>query len=134
MRRSRAPSPAGGADWRKLLVYSLLGWGLPTALTVTLLSLQLTLPVESPNHPAVGRKDCFLDDEGSIETYLLTIPMAILLSINVTIFILNILHLIRAKLETRNVRLSTRHNQSNGGHSSDIADQVVFNKDKNTRE
>ena len=82
----------------------------------------------------MGRKDCFLDDEGSIETYLLTIPMAILLSINVTIFILNILHLIRAKLETRNVRLSTRHNQSNGGHSSDIADQVVFNKDKNTRE
>ena len=123
--RTLAPAPTVGGDGRKLLLYSLLGWGLPLLLTLALLTLQLSLPADSLYQPGVGSQACLLHTYRITDTILLTVPMTIIQTSNAVIFILLMVYLVRAKLETRHVRLSTRRHQSSES-SSDVADQLVL--------
>ena len=136
LRRSRAPGPSGvGSELRKFFVYCLLGWGLPLTLTIALITAQLTLPSQSDFQPSIGVQACWLKQSANTDLYLLIIPMTAILVLNTIIFFLIVVKLILAKFETRNVRLSTRQNQSNTRTSAisvrDLAEQMVFNKDVN---
>ena len=133
MSRARAPAPpAAGFERRKFCLYSLVGWGVPAGLTTALILAQLCLPSQSPFQPNIGLEACWL--EKSTE-YLLVIPMSAILILDTTIFLLILIKLVLAKLETRNVRLSTRQNQSSGRTATvsvaDLAEQMVFYKDIN---
>ena len=134
--RSRAPAPSGvGSEWRRFLVYSVVGWGLPLSLTVALITAQLALPSQSAFQPNIGVEACWLNQSDDTDLYLLFIPMTVILLLNTIIFFLIVTKLILAKFETRNVRLSTRQNQSDTRTSAisvqDLAEQMVFNKDVN---
>ena len=131
---SRAPAPpAASTEWRKFLVYSVVGWGAPLSLTVLLLIAQLSLPSQSAFQPNIGVEGCWLRQKADTDIYLLVIPMSAILILDTIIFFLIVTKLIMAKFETRNVRLSTRQNQTNGRTSTisvaDIAEQMVFYRD-----
>ena len=133
---SWAPAPpAASTEWRKFLVYSVVGWGAPLSLTVLLLIAQLSLPSQSAFQPNIGVEGCWLRQKADTDIYLLVIPMSAILILDTIIFFLIVTKLIMAKFETRNVRLSTRQNQSNSRTSTisvtDLAEQMVFNKDVN---
>ena len=134
--RSRAPAPPGaGTQWRRFCLYSVVGWGAPLALTLALLVAQLSLSSQSVLQPNMGVEGCWLKKSTDTDLYLLVIPMSAILLLDTTIFCLIVSKLIITKLETRNVRLSTRQNQSNSRTSTislaDLAEQMVFNKDVN---
>ena len=134
--RSQAPAPpTAGTEWRRFLVYSLVGWGAPLSLTLGLLIAQLTLPAQSAFQPNIGVEGCWLKQSTDLDIYLLVIPMSAILILDTAIFFIIVTKLIIAKFETRNVRLSTRQNQSNSRTSTislaDLAEQMVFNKDVN---
>ena len=134
--RSRAPAPPGaGTQWRRFCLYSVVGWGAPLALTLALLVAQLSLSSQSVLQPNMGVEGCWLKKSTDTDLYLLVIPMSAILLLDTTIFCLIVSKLIITKLETRNVRLSTRQNQSHSRISTisvaDLAEQMVFNKDVN---
>ena len=125
--RTRAPAAQSGRERSKFVIYSVIGWGTPLFLTLTVVTLMLTLDPMSPYNPGLGSGACWLRSFGNLETYLLTTPISIILLINAVIFILLVGKLVIAKLETKNVRLSTQQNQSNDGNTSaaDILEQMV---------
>ena len=112
---------------RKFFVYSVVGWGAPLALTTALLIAQLSLPAQSAFQPNIGVEACWLNKDTE---YLLVIPMSAILLLDTTIFCLIVIKLVLAKLETRNVRLSTRQNQASGRTGTisvaDLAEQMVL--------
>ena len=108
----------------------MVGWGGPLTLTLALLLAQLALPAQSVFQPNIGTEACWLTKS---RQHLLLIPMSAILVLDTAIFCLIVIKLVLAKRETRNVRLSTRQNQTNGRTSTisvaDIAEQMVFYRD-----
>ena len=116
----------------KQLVYLAFGWGLPLIMTLSVCLSQIYLPKESSFNPGIGelykhehmnksdtKTRCFLTPTS--EKIWFYIPMLVILSINIGVYILMIIKLAIAKWETRDVRLSTNQRSTN----SDLVQQLV---------
>ena len=105
------------SDTIKILFYSAIGWGIPVLMTILLVAFHYCANHSSVLYPGVGDSKCFFNGSYS-DLIFFYIPVMMILLTNLLIFSAMILKLVLAKLETRNVRSTARHN-------SDFKDQLV---------
>ena len=109
---SRSETPRRSTDKSKLLLYSILAWGLPALLTLTLAILQASLPPGEGMNPGIGTKKCFLSWEtGAQPLFFYYIPVLLLMIANSVNFIIVVVFIVRSKRNTSVARKSShRHN------------------------
>ena len=105
---SRSETPRRSTDKSKLLLYSILAWGLPMLLTLTLAILQASLPPEEVMNPGIGTKKCFLSWEtGAQPLFFFYIPVLLLMIANSANFIIVVVFIVRSKRKTSVARKSS---------------------------
>ena len=110
----------------KFSLYSIVGWGIPVALTGTLcVSQYYLLSPSSQINPRIGQEKCYFTENNISEIIWMFVPLSITMVINVGAFMFMIMKLVIAKWETRTVRLTAENNQRNQNNSSDLKQQLV---------
>ena len=105
---SRSETPRRSTDKSKLLLYSVLAWGLPVLLTITLATLQAILPPDQALNPGIGTKKCFLSwKTGAQPLYFYYIPVLLLMIANSTNFIIVVVFIVRSKRKSSVARKSS---------------------------
>ena len=105
---SRSETPRRSTDKSKLLLYSILAWGLPALLTLTLAILQVSLPPGEGMNPGIGTKKCFLSWEtGAQPLYFYYIPVLLLMIANSANYIIMVAFIVRLKRKTNFARMSS---------------------------
>ncbi|XP_054157146.1 probable G-protein coupled receptor Mth-like 3 [Oppia nitens] len=84
----------------KFLVYSLYGWLMPALIVSATLVLQINIPDDSPYNPSYGRVTCGISHIAPILMFFF-IPVSIILTVNVGLFIVTAMKLKRCAEETR---------------------------------
>ena len=113
---THSEAPRHSSDCHKLRLYSVLAWGLPGLLTLSLALLQALLPWHSEFSPQIGHRKCFLwwgnegwvmDGGGHQPIYYFYIPILLLMLTNTTIFLVIVISIFVAKGKTKVARRST---------------------------
>ena len=93
---------------RGFMLYSIMGWGFGTVLTMGLLFLENFLPPNSDFHPGIGDSSCFISTEGNKLLFLLHIPTLIMMLINMSFFIIITFSNIRDQHKLKQSKLAMR--------------------------
>ena len=105
---SRSETPRRSTDKSKLLLYSVLAWGLPTLLTTTLAILQASLDPGETMNPGIGAEKCFLSwKTGDQPLFFYYIPVLLLMVANSFNFVVVVVFIVRSKRKTSVARKSS---------------------------
>lgn len=87
------------AERRRFIYYCIYAWGTPIIHVGIVLTLNTHAPKDAGYHPKLGDNRCFLG-EGMATFYYFYLPMAILIGINIILFILTTVRIQQIKKET----------------------------------
>ena len=107
----------------KFSLYVSLSWGLAFLMTLFLLTLQIISP-ESKWNPKVGETMCFLQSEGYSRLVFFHLPILVLISGNLILFLVIMISLRRKRMHTRMVRIVRRQSTRKRLQRNSIEDEM----------
>ena len=107
----------------KFSLYVSVSWGLAFLMTLFLLTLQIISP-ESKWNPKVGETMCFLQSEGYSRLVFFHLPILVLISGNLILFLVIMISLRRKRMHTRMVRIVRRQSTRKRLQRNSIEDEM----------
>ena len=107
----------------KFSLYVSLSWGLAFLMTLFLLTLQIISP-QSKWNPKVGETMCFLQSEGYSRLVFFHLPILVLISGNLILFLVIMISLRRKRMHTRMVRIVRRQSTRKRLQRNSIEDEM----------
>ncbi|XP_053674611.1 G-protein coupled receptor Mth2-like [Anopheles nili] len=88
------------SDRRKLLYYSLYGWGAPLLMLAFVLIADYTEFLHESRRPNIGKERCFVDEEMMVGFLYMFLPMLLLVGANVLFFAVTAIRIFRMEQAT----------------------------------
>ncbi|XP_072397058.1 G-protein coupled receptor Mth2-like isoform X8 [Diabrotica undecimpunctata] len=115
------------AERKRFIIYCIYAWGMPIIHVVLVFLINTYGNTVAGYHPQIGVKRCFLG-EGMPTFYYFYLPMAILIGINITLFILTTVRIQKIKRETSMLKQtdSRRHTYEDDKQKFNLYLKLMF--------
>ncbi|XP_044750825.1 G-protein coupled receptor Mth2-like [Coccinella septempunctata] len=110
--------PLQKKEWKRLLCYSLYGWGFPILWVAMIAVLSVTTIMPEAMHPIIGKRKCYLENsDGRPGNYsyiiYVTLPLLIQQIVNTILFVKTILYCLRIKADVERMNDSEKRTALN---------------------
>ncbi|CAG9856139.1 unnamed protein product [Phyllotreta striolata] len=115
------------AERKRFIIYCVYAWGVPTIHTIIVFLINTYGDPDASYYPGIGKRRCFLGEE--LPTfYYFYLPMAILIGINIILFIATTVRIQRIKRETKMLKHSEskRHSYEDDKQKFNLYLKLMF--------
>ncbi|CAG9838871.1 unnamed protein product [Diabrotica balteata] len=113
------------AERKRFIIYCFYAWGMPIIHVIIVFCINQYGNTAAGYHPQIGVKRCFLG-EGMPTFYYFYLPMAILIGINITLFVLTTVRIQKIKRETSMLKQTDSRRHTYEDDKQNVFSRITF--------